>query len=151
MSEEWIGGIPNVGDRFEYQAADSDPEKDHWFKGKATYKYGRGDEEAIVAFCDHLGCEQGLQAYNWKFRPIKPSEETEREDAITEIVNDVLDGVYTLHNNQEIAIAEHLYDAGYRKQGEVVDYDSAYASWCASTVPLKPEFFKYNYIITRKL
>jgi ATP-dependent Zn protease len=149
MSDKWINGLPSAGDSCEYQHEDNDPVKDHWFRCKANYRYGDRDSVVIVAFCDHLECEQGLDADDWKFRPIKPPIDIEREKR-----GEAIEAMAKIYNNNSLLSVKQrmarIYDSGYKEQVEVVSYGQARSEWAGSQTPLLETFYKENYLITRK-
>lgn len=101
---EWM---PEVGQECEFSLNVSQPAV--WTKTTITHRGG----SLSVGIVDG---EEFIfrHATNYTFRPIKTQEETEREKAIKELTSAI-----NCLDTPSMS-AEALYDAGYRKQGEVV-------------------------------
>jgi hypothetical protein len=119
--EEWIDGLPLVG--CECVATRGVNSR----KFKIVYRGMTKKGEHIIEW--DTGHVNSIVDDTITFYPIRTPEETERENAITEIVDDVLESGVDLYSNQEIA--EELYDAGYRKIKELSDEDIENIASCA--------------------
>jgi hypothetical protein len=142
MSDKWIDGIPFLGCECNVIIGPNLVNSKIVYRGLTKngshiIEWGTGN---VGRFSDDIT----------SFSPIKTAEEIERESAISEMESEI-DNMFLDGPIKEPMLSENLYNAGYRKQGEVVSYIQVYKKFTIQQYRSSLEcFFDNNYIITRK-
>tara|TARA_R110000850_G_C9996087_1_gene467953 strand:+ start:8522 stop:8947 length:426 start_codon:yes stop_codon:yes gene_type:complete len=134
---EWKSGLPPVGEECEVLGHEVD--NSEW--EKCTIRF-IGEFRVVY---DSASCtERTAHISNVEFRPIKSQADLEREEFHNLAIN-------CIFNNQTRKTLDALYDAGYRKQGEVVSFeDAAIELDTRSSSSTRAEYFNNHFIITIK-
>jgi hypothetical protein len=135
-NQEWIDGIPFLGCDCFASFGDGSA------KDKIVYRGLTKKGKHIVEW--EAGHVSSYAHDKITFYPIRTPEEIERVSAIRVLMEEDSHGCLLYID------CERIYDAGYRKQGEVVDYIQVYDKFIKQTGSSLEYFFDRNYIITRK-
>ena len=147
-SEVWLNGQPPVGCECEY----SWEQHAGWYKIKVL---AIGETHLFIRHIDVSrteGYEGTLRINEIKFRPLKTQEDTEREEAINNVCNDLGIMLGTNHDRIDAAI-DSMLKLGYHngpKMGEVVGVPQTRNLWRESDYNSYDVFIARNFTIIKK-
>ena len=146
-SEVWLNGQPPVGCECEFRPSE------HTLWAKVKVLAIAGDYFWLDYPDDKLNDEPDTHQKTGYFRPLKTKEQTEREEAINNVCNDLGIMLGTNHDRIDAAI-DSMLKLGYHngpKMGEVVSVPQTRNLWRESDYNAYDIFIAANFTITRKV
>ena len=155
-NQEWVDGLPPVGCECNVMARpltdpgcsdDSIDTVDDGLLIKVKYV----DKDTVVGEYED-GRSYGFMVLVYNFRPLKTKEQTEREEAINNVCNDLGIMLGTSHDRIDAAI-DSMLKLGYHngpKMGEVVGVPQTRNLWRESDYNSYDVFIARNFTIIKK-